>query len=83
MFARIKKSGRYQYLQIVENRLDNGKISQRVIGTIGRLDRLHTKGYISYCTSFKRFDSDSMNFLLLPCCLSSLSFIISSLLGNL
>ena len=37
MFARIKKSGRYQYLQIVENRRDKGKISQRVIGTVGRL----------------------------------------------
>jgi transposase len=43
MFARIKKSGAHQYLQIVENRRDNGKISQRVIGTVGRLDQLHAK----------------------------------------
>jgi transposase len=46
MFARIKKSGRYQYLQIVENRRSKGKISQRVIGTVGRLDRLHAKGNV-------------------------------------
>jgi hypothetical protein len=46
MFARIKKSGRYQYLQIVENRRNNGKISQRVIGTVGRLDRMHAKGNV-------------------------------------
>jgi hypothetical protein len=29
MFARIKKSGRYQYLQIVENNKIGGKDSQR------------------------------------------------------
>jgi len=27
MFARIKKSGSYQYLQLVENRRDKGKVS--------------------------------------------------------
>ena len=36
MFARIKKSGKYQYLQIVENRKENKKVKQRVIATIGR-----------------------------------------------
>jgi len=44
MFARVKKSGRYQYLQIVENRREGRKVVQRVISTIGRLDRLHAKG---------------------------------------
>lgn len=44
MFARIKKSGRYQYLQIVENRREGRKVVQRVIATVGRLDRLHAKG---------------------------------------
>jgi hypothetical protein len=29
MFARIKKSGQYQYLQIVENSKIDGKVSQR------------------------------------------------------
>ncbi|MBI5144077.1 MAG: IS1634 family transposase [Candidatus Omnitrophica bacterium] len=44
MFTRIKKSPPYQYLQIVENRWRNGKTRQRVIGTIGRMDRLKEKG---------------------------------------
>ena len=46
MFARVKKSGKYQYLQIVENRKENKKVKQRVIATIGRLDRLHSEGRI-------------------------------------
>ena len=46
MFARIKKSGKYQYLQIVENRRDGQKIIQRVIATIGRMDKLQDKGRI-------------------------------------
>jgi len=44
MFARTKKSGRYEYLQIVENTKSAGKVSQRVIATIGRLDQLQAKG---------------------------------------
>ena len=40
MFTRVKKSGKHQYLQIVESTRDGGKVRQRVIGTIGRLDRL-------------------------------------------
>ena len=43
MFARIKKSGKYQYLQIVENRRKGAKIIQRVIATIGRMDKLRAK----------------------------------------
>lgn len=46
MFARIKKSGRYQYLQIVENRREGSRVVQRVIATIGRMDRLRAKGRI-------------------------------------
>lgn len=46
MFVRIKKSGNNQYLQIVENRKVAGKVVQRVISTIGRLDRLNEKGDI-------------------------------------
>ncbi|MDD4531814.1 MAG: IS1634 family transposase [Candidatus Pacebacteria bacterium] len=42
MFARLKKSGKYQYLQIVENRRDGKKTVQRVIATIGRMDQLQT-----------------------------------------
>lgn len=46
MFARIKKSGKYQYLQIVENRKIGGKVVQRVIATIGRMDQLREKDRI-------------------------------------
>lgn len=46
MFARVKKSGKYQYLQIVENRKEAGKVRQRVIATIGRLDQLQDKDKI-------------------------------------
>jgi hypothetical protein len=43
MFARVKKSGKYHYLQTVENRKEKGKVKQRVIATIGRMDRLQGK----------------------------------------
>ncbi len=46
MFARIKKSGKYQYLQIVENRREAKKTVQRVISTIGRMDQLRARGGI-------------------------------------
>jgi len=46
MFARIKESGRYQYLQIVENHREGSKTIQRVISTIGRMDQLQAKGDI-------------------------------------
>ena len=38
MFVRIKKSGKYHYLQVVENRRSFGIIQQRIIGSMGRLD---------------------------------------------
>ena len=46
MFARVKKSGKYQYLQIVENRKISGKVKQRVVATVGRLDQLQAKGRV-------------------------------------
>ena len=46
MFARVKKSGKYQYLQIVENRKIKGKVIQRVYATIGRMDQLQKKDRI-------------------------------------
>jgi transposase len=50
MFARVKKSGRYEYLQIVENRRDGRRTVQRVICTLGRLDQLHAKGSVESLT---------------------------------
>jgi Transposase DDE domain len=44
MFARLKKSGKNRYLQIVENRKVQGKVVQRVIGTLGRLELINEKG---------------------------------------
>lgn len=46
MFARIKKTDKYEYLQIVENHRDGKRTVQRVVGTVGRLDRLKEKGSI-------------------------------------
>lgn len=43
MFARLKNSGKYQYLQIVENRKIKGKVVQRVLVTLGRMDQLQEK----------------------------------------
>jgi len=56
MFARVKKSGHYEYLQIVENRREGKKTIQRVIATIGRMDQLRAKGEIeSLARSLSRF----------------------------
>ena len=46
MFARVKKSGKYHYLQIVENNKVKGQVKQRVIATVGRLDQLQEKGRV-------------------------------------
>lgn len=46
MFVRTKPSGRYQYLQIVESRWEDGRPRQHVIATLGRLDRLRVSGQV-------------------------------------
>jgi len=56
MFARVKKVGSYEYLQIVENHRENKKSVQRVIATVGRMDQLRAKGGIETLTrSLSRF----------------------------
>ena len=56
MFARIKKSGKNQYLQIVENRKIKGKVAQRVLVTLGRMDQLQGKDRIeTLIRSLSRF----------------------------
>ena len=56
MFARLKKSGQYQYLQIVENRKIKGQVVQRVIVTLGRMDQLREKDRIeTLIQSLSRF----------------------------
>lgn len=48
MFTRIKTvqaNGRtYQYVHIVENRWEDGKVRQRIVGSLGRLDELLANG---------------------------------------
>ena len=46
MFVRAKKSGAYQYLQLVHNERVDGKVRQRVLATLGRLDVLQQSGQI-------------------------------------
>jgi len=61
MFARVKKSGKYQYLQIVENSKIKGKVKQRVIATIGRLDHLQEKGRVeTLIRSLSRYSEKTM-----------------------
>ena len=56
MFVRAKRSGAYEYLQIVENQRVDGRVRQRVIATLGRLDNLKATGKIdamlSSCARF-------------------------------
>ena len=64
MFARVKKSGKYQYLQIVENRKESGKVKQRVISTIGRMDQLQAKGRVeTLIRSLSRFSERTLMIL--------------------
>jgi len=61
MFVRIKKSGAYRYLQLVENRWEKGKTRQRVIATLGRLDQMADKGEVeSLVRSLSRFSKKAL-----------------------
>jgi len=61
MFARVKKSGKYQYLQIVENRKEKSKVKQRVIATLGRLDQLQDKDRVeTLIRSLSRFSEKAL-----------------------
>ena len=61
MFARVKKSGNNQYLQIVENRREKGKVVQRVITTLGRLDQMSEKGEVeALVRSLSRFSEKTL-----------------------
>ena len=61
MFARVKKSGNNQYLQIVENRREGKKILQRVLVTLGRMDQLQARGDIeTLIRSLSRFSEKAL-----------------------
>lgn len=64
MFARVKKSGKYEYLQLVENKKIDKKTKQRVVATLGRLDELRDKGQIeSLIRSLSRFSEKNLMIL--------------------
>jgi len=44
MFFRQKPAGPYRYIQIVENHREGGKVRQRTLMTVGRLDVLQASG---------------------------------------
>ena len=46
MYFRVKRTGTYAYLQIVESFRDQGQVRQRVMSTIGRLDVLQATGQL-------------------------------------
>jgi hypothetical protein len=46
MFFRTKRSGPRTYLQVVENHWQDGRVRQRVLATLGRLDVLQQSGQL-------------------------------------
>ena len=46
MYFRVKRTGSYAYLQIVESFRDGGQVHQRVLSTLGRLDVLQAGGQL-------------------------------------
>jgi hypothetical protein len=47
MFFRLKSSGSRRYLQVVENRRENGTVRQHVLATLGRLDEIAASGSLA------------------------------------
>ncbi len=61
MFFRTKKSGPRSYLQIVENRWEDGRARQRVVATLGRLEKLQGSGELeSLLRSGARFAESAL-----------------------
>lgn len=46
MFVRVKRTGGHEYLQLVENRREGKRTRQRIVATLGRVDRLRAKGQV-------------------------------------
>ncbi|HET8668232.1 MAG TPA: IS1634 family transposase [Terriglobales bacterium] len=46
MYFRVKRTGAYAYLQIVESFRERGQVHQRVLSTVGRLDVLRACGQL-------------------------------------
>ncbi|MBW3562933.1 MAG: IS1634 family transposase, partial [Actinobacteria bacterium] len=61
MYVRIKRVERgdktYEYVQLVEGRRVDGKVKQKVVATLGRLDELKASGQLDRLAgSFARLD---------------------------
>ena len=54
MFFRTKTSGPRTYLQVVENRWEDGRSRQRVVATLGRLDQLQQSGQLDALLALRR-----------------------------
>jgi hypothetical protein len=60
LFLRSKKSGRYEYLQLVHNTRDGSHVRQQVLATLGRLDQLRDSGQLdALIASLSRFSEVS------------------------
>jgi hypothetical protein len=61
MFVRSKRSGHYEYLQVVHNERLDGRVQQRVVATLGRLDVLRETGQLdALLASCARFAEHSV-----------------------
>lgn len=61
MFFRQKKSADRVYLQIVENERVEGRVRQRVLATVGRMDKLAATGALeSLLASGARFSGHAV-----------------------
>ncbi|MBM3696757.1 MAG: IS1634 family transposase [Actinobacteria bacterium] len=61
MYTRIKRVRRgdrvYEYVQLVEGRREGGKVRQRVVATLGRVDELKASGQLDrFAGAFARLD---------------------------
>jgi transposase len=81
MFVRLKKTGNYRYLQIVQTYREGKKVKQRVISTLGRLEELQAKGEIeSIITSLSKYSQEVLMCLTGRGDPKSISFIIGPVL---
>ena len=81
MFVRLKKTGSYQYLQIVQTYREGKKVKQRVISTLCRLEELQEKGNIeSIITSLSKYSQEVLMCLTGRGDPKSVSFIIGPVL---
>lgn len=61
MFVRTKTTGNHQYLQIVENYREGSRVKQRILGSLGRVDKISgTKEIDALISKLSRYSKDSL-----------------------